>query len=182
MPLKQELEAILFLKNQPTTLKELSEISGAKTKDVKASLLELNQDYIDRDSSLYISSHPQGYIIDIKKDFQHIAQKLLPTNLRTSELRTLTTIILQSPILQREVVRQRGSSAYQHIKELLSQHWIIREESENGFVIKTTPQCLKYFNLSKEGKELKEKLKNIETNINETSLSNQYEYTTSSGK
>ena len=59
-------------------------------------------------------------------------QNLLPVNLSTATLRTLATIALKKRILQSELVDLRGSGAYDHIKELLSQDFIERRRQSDG--------------------------------------------------
>jgi len=53
-------------------------------------------------------------------------------DLSTAALRTLATIALKKRILQSELVDLRGSSAYDHIKELLAQNFIERKRQSEG--------------------------------------------------
>ena len=57
---------------------------------------------------------------------------LLPSDLKTSELRTLATIAIKKKILQSDLILLRGSGAYDHIKELLEKKFIVKRKQKDG--------------------------------------------------
>ena len=59
-------------------------------------------------------------------------EDLLPSELRTSELRTLATIAIKKKILQSDLIVLRGSGAYDHIKELTNKKFIIKRKQKDG--------------------------------------------------
>ena len=59
-------------------------------------------------------------------------EDLLPSELRTSELRTLATIAIKKKILQSDLIVLRGSGAYDHIKELINKKFIIKRKQKDG--------------------------------------------------
>ena len=59
-------------------------------------------------------------------------KSLLPVDISIATLRTLATIALKKRILQSELVEIRGSGAYEHIKELISQDFIDRKRQREG--------------------------------------------------
>ena len=59
-------------------------------------------------------------------------EDLLPSELRTSELRTLATIAIKKKILQSDLILLRGSGAYDHIKELINKKFIIKRKQKDG--------------------------------------------------
>ena len=61
-----------------------------------------------------------------------LVKNLLPVDLSTAALRTLATIALKKRILQSDLVDLRGSGAYDHIKELVSQNFIERKRQSDG--------------------------------------------------
>ena len=56
----------------------------------------------------------------------------LPSDLKTSELRTLATIAIKKKILQSDLILLRGSGAYDHIKELLEKKFIVKRKQKDG--------------------------------------------------
>ena len=61
-----------------------------------------------------------------------LVKNLLPVDISIATLRTLATIALKKRILQSELVEIRGSGAYDHIKELISQDFIDRKRQREG--------------------------------------------------
>ena len=56
----------------------------------------------------------------------------MPSELKTSELRTLATIAIKKKILQSDLILLRGSGAYDHIKELLEKNLILKRKQKDG--------------------------------------------------
>ena len=56
----------------------------------------------------------------------------MPSELKTSELRTLATIAIKKKILQSDLVILRGSGAYEHIRELLEKQFIVKRKQKDG--------------------------------------------------
>lgn len=127
-----QLEAILYLKGRPISLRELSELSHAEPKDVEQALLVLTTSYAQRDTALEIVEQTGRYCLQLRQGLADLVQNLLPVNLSTATLRTLATIALKKRILQSELVDLRGSGAYDHIKELLAQDFIERRRQSDG--------------------------------------------------
>ena len=57
---------------------------------------------------------------------------MLPSELKTAELRTLATIAIKKKILQSDLILLRGSGAYEHIKELLNKKFIVKRKQNDG--------------------------------------------------
>ncbi len=162
MALKQEIEVLLFWKEKPISLKELMELTNTtEIRLVKEALIDLIKDYELRNSGLHIISQGNGYLLEARQEYLNLGQKISPINLKTSVSRTLALIALKEPIKQSEVIKERGSSAYDHIRELVEKDWISKEKEieSPSSILTTSPQFKKHFSLSKEGKEIKLKLK-----------------------
>ena len=132
LSLPARLEAILYLKGRSLTLGELAEISGVSRDQVELGLITLMADYAHRDTALEIRQDGQRYSLQLRDGLGDLVQNLLPVDLSTAALRTLATIALKKRILQSELVELRGSGAYDHIKELLAQHFIERKRQSEG--------------------------------------------------
>ena len=132
LSLPARLEAILYLKGRSMTLGELAEISAESRDAVELGLITLMADYAHRDTALEIRQEGQRYSLQLRDGLGELVQNLLPVDLSTAALRTLATIALKKRILQSDLVELRGSGAYDHIKELLSQNFIERKRQSEG--------------------------------------------------
>ena len=130
--LATRLEAILYLKGRPIAVGELSELAGVPQSEVEQALLELSTSYSQRETALEIVSQNGRYGLQLRAGLGDLVRDLLPVNLSTATLRTLATIALKKRILQSELVDLRGSGAYDHIKELLTQDFIERRRQSEG--------------------------------------------------
>ena len=88
--------------------------------------------YSQRDTALEINEKSGLYSLQLRSGLSELVQNLLPVNISLGTLRTLATIALKKRILQSELVDLRGSGAYDHIKELISQNFIDRKRQREG--------------------------------------------------
>lgn len=132
LSLPARIEAILYLKGKPLSLAEIAEIAGVNRDEAELGLLTLMADYAHRDTALEIRQEGRSYGLQLRESLGELVQNLLPLDLSTATLRTLATIALKKRLLQSELVEMRGSGAYDHIKELLSQNFIERKRQSEG--------------------------------------------------
>lgn len=130
--LPAKLEAILYLKGRPVTLKEMAELANTSTKDVEQAMFALVAGYAQRDTALQIQEQKGSFSLQLRPGLGSLVQNLLPVDLSTASLRTLATIALKKRILQSDLVDLRGSGAYDHIKDLLAQNFIERKRQSEG--------------------------------------------------
>lgn len=149
LKLTTQLEAILYIKAQPLTLPELAETAGADLDQVEDALLELMTDYAHRDSALEVVETPEGYSLQLRESCQEMVTHLIPAELSTGALRTLAAIALKSPILQTELIELRGSSAYQHVQELVEQGFVKKRRQQEGrsFWLEVSDRFYQYFEI-----------------------------------
>lgn len=148
MDLKSRIEAVLFLTGKAVELNEIAKILEADEQEVEDAMLSLIVDYSSRDGALEIDDE-NGYILQVKDDYMDIVEKLCPVDISTAVLKTLTVIALKEPIRQAELKELRGSTAYDHVKELLDKGLISRKRDSNGrsYNLKTTPKFAEYFKI-----------------------------------
>ena len=130
--LSTRLEAILYLKGRPVSVGELADLASVERSAVEEALISLTAAYAQRDSALEIVEQSGRYGLQLRPGLGDLVKDLLPVNLSTATLRTLATIALKKRILQADLVDLRGSGAYDHIKELLSQDFIERRRQSEG--------------------------------------------------
>ena len=126
------VEAVLYLKGKPISKKNLSEITNADINSIDKALRELKEKYSSTKSAIELNEINGCYSLELKSTLNEFVEDLLPSELRTSELRTLATIAIKKKILQSDLIILRGSGAYDHIKELTNKNFIINEVTETG--------------------------------------------------
>lgn len=126
------IEAVLYLKGKPISKKDLSEITGSNTIAVNEAINELKIKYSNKTSAIEIIEINNTYCLELKSSLNDFVEDLLPSELKTSELRTLATIAIKKKILQSDLIILRGSGAYDHIKELLRKNFIVKRKQKDG--------------------------------------------------
>ena len=155
MALKSRVETVLFITSKAMSAQEIAEILHESPDDVEEALLELIMDYSSRDSALEIDDE-DGYILQVKEEHMDIVEKLVPVELSAPVLKTLSVIALKEPVRQSYIKDLRGSTAYEHITELVAKGLVVRKKDKNGrsFNLKTTPKFQEYFKLKGDTKTL----------------------------
>lgn len=113
-------------------LEEISEYVNEEKQIVEEALFALTAAYAQRDTALEIRQKNEYYSLQLRAGLGELVQNLLPVDISVATLRTLATIALKKRILQSELVDIRGSGAYEHIKELMSQNFIDRKRQREG--------------------------------------------------
>ena len=122
----------MYLKGRPISKKNLSEITNADINSIIKALSELKDKYSSSKSAIELSEVNNFYCLELKSSLNEFVEDLLPSELRTSELRTLATIAIKKKILQSDLILLRGSGAYDHIKELINKNFIIKRKQKDG--------------------------------------------------
>jgi segregation and condensation protein B len=149
--LATKLETILYVKAQPLSINLLAEIAGCERDEVELGLIELMQDYAQRDGALELVETDAGFSLQLKASCQSLIDKLVPTDIGVGALRTLAAIALRGPIAQTDLVELRGSGAYQHVQELVERGFIQKRRQSNGrsYKVQVTEQFYQYFEVDK---------------------------------
>ena len=166
--LKSRIEAVLFITARAVSLDEIAVILGEEKETIEEAILELIMDYSTRDGALEIDDE-NGYILQVKEDYMDLVELLCPVDLKPAVLRTLSVIALKEPIRQTDLKELRGSTAYEHVQELVEKGLVSKTRDKNGrsFNIRTTKKFQEYFKLKGDIKALvkvldaKQDLKNL---------------------
>lgn len=144
---QQQIEAVLYLKGQPMTIKAIAEVLNCSVETAEAGLIDLINEYAHRDSALEIEETPEGFVLKLRSEFMPLVQRVLPTNIGKGALRTLAVIALKNPISQADLVELRGSAAYQHIQELVEQGFVKKRRQADGrsYWLQVTDKFRQYF-------------------------------------
>lgn len=154
-PLKNQIEAILYLKGQPLELSTLAQLAHCSREDAYDALLELMEDYTHRDSALEVLQVGEGFALQLREPFLELANRLLPPEISVGATRTLATIFLRGPLSQVDLVELRGQSAYQHVAELVEKGFVTRyrKEGSRSQWLRVTDKFHRYFTIDELAKK-----------------------------
>ena len=155
--LKAQVEAVLFVSDTPLKTGAISKMLNASYDDVQSALVQLIQEYEDRNGGLEIGTD-DGYVIQVKTQYLNIVTDMMPLELNPGPMRTLSAIALKEPVLQSEVIDMRGSGAYDHINELVEQDLITKKPQGLSYILRTTKKFQQYFRLTQDANKIKERL------------------------
>ena len=127
-----KIEAVLYLKGKPVSKKTLSELTNSDINSVNEAIKQLSDKYSHSSSALEIISNNSLISLELKHTLNEYVEDLLPAELKTAVLRTLAVIAIKKKILQSDLIILRGSSAYDHIKELIEKKFINKRKQKDG--------------------------------------------------
>ena len=107
-------------------------MTGSDINAVSEAINELKRKYSNSASALDLVYTNQTISLELKKELNTFVEDLLPADLKTAVLRTLATIAIKKKILQSDLIILRGSSAYEHIKDLLDKNFIVKRRQKDG--------------------------------------------------
>ena len=122
----------MYLKGRPISKKNLAEITNSDINSIINAISELKIKYTNSKSAIELKEVNNTYCLELKSILNDFVEDLLPSELKTSELRTLATIAIKRKILQSDLIILRGSGAYEHIKELLNKKFILKRKQKDG--------------------------------------------------
>ncbi len=160
MELKKELESLLFSSGKMMSESELAELTNSSENQVKEALENLKKEYDDRDTSLMLVQSGGNWKLTVREKYIDLVTKIVAdTELPFPVLETLAVIAYKAPLLQAEVIKIRGTNAYEHIGLLVKEEFVDKKKEGRSFKLSLTPKFFKYFDVEGE-RDIKEALKN----------------------
>ena len=141
------IEAALFVAGEPVSEKKLKKIIGSLVKTQRA-IEHLIYEYRERETALEIIELDKKYVMQLKPEYSKAVEKIAPREISAPALRTLAIIAYHQPITQRELVKIRGNTIYDHIPELKEKNLIKTEPQGRTQIITTGTNFPQYFNLT----------------------------------
>lgn len=147
--LKQLVEAVLFVSGKPVSLKDLAQSFDTPAGEIKKLIVELQEAYCEQESAVEIvETVDKKFVMQLRPQFSDVVMNHAPDSYESkAKLKTLSLIAYKQPVLQSEVVKYRGSGAYQHIKELEAEGLVERRPKERTYLVKTTPKFAEFYGL-----------------------------------
>ncbi len=148
---RKRVEAILFAVGKEITTERLASLCSLEIKEVNKIVKGLSKDYAEQDNSLKIEKREQGWKLTVKDEFIPLVTNLVSsTELEGALMETLAVVAWKYPIVQSEIVKLRGSGAYEHMRELVDQGFIEKERFGRTYRVKLTKKFFEYFDLPSE--------------------------------
>lgn len=122
-------EALIFVADEPISLRLLADILGEEKDAVLAAIEALSAEYEDRGSGLQIREIAGGWQIATRTEYHDDVRKFLKTRpsakLSLASLETLAVIAYKQPVTVPEILEIRGVQSASAIKTLLEKRLIV---------------------------------------------------------
>jgi segregation and condensation protein B len=158
------LEAALYVAGRPLDSTTLGRLLKTRSKKKITKLAKtLIDSYQNRNTSLEILElTDERFVLQLKAEFTPRVRRLATRPLLSSgPLKTLSYIAYRQRVPQSQVIRVRGSHAYNHLNQLENLDLIVREGVGRKKVIRTTEFFADFFGLSHDMRAMKTQLQNI---------------------
>lgn len=154
LPLKNVVEAVLFVTPDPLPLKRLAAVVGASGDELKAVIRELQREYEDRGVELAFVAG--GYRFFSRPEYAPWAKQVLPIEkaprLSRAAVETLAIIAYRQPVTRVTIDEIRGVNSDGVLRTLLERKLITTDGREDmpgrPFRYRSTKQFLHYFGLT----------------------------------
>jgi segregation and condensation protein B len=155
------LEAALYVSGRALTLEELADIIGKSQSTAQKLLDNLSFEYNQKEGALEVIALPKDrYVMQLRPELTPRVGKLIPGGLLSfATLQTLVFIALKQPIIQSELVAQRGTHSYDHIRDLVDKKFVDAVPEGRSKLLTTTKLFADYFGLDSDRVRLKAQLK-----------------------
>ena len=123
------IEALIFVADEPLTVRTLAEVLDEDKETVQAAVEELARDYDGRESGLQIREIAGGWQLATRTEFHEEVRRFLKTRpsakLSLAALETLAVIAYKQPATVPEILEIRGVQSASAIKTLLDKRLIV---------------------------------------------------------
>jgi segregation and condensation protein B len=123
------VEALIFVADEPVTVKLLADVLSEDKGSVDAAVRQLQQEYEERDSGLQVREIAGGWQLATRTELHEEIRQFLKTRpsakLSIAALETLAVIAYKQPVTVPEVLEIRGVQSASAIKTLLEKRLIV---------------------------------------------------------
>jgi segregation and condensation protein B len=123
------VEALIFVSDEPITLKTLADVLEEDRETLEAAVEELKQEYDEREGGLQLREIAGGWQISTRTEFHEEVRRFLKTRpsakLSLAALETLAVIAYKQPVTVPEILEIRGVQSASAIKTLLDKRLIV---------------------------------------------------------
>ncbi len=123
------VEALIFVSDEPITVRTLAEVLDEDRESVEAAVEALKEEYEARESGLQIREIAGGWQLSTKTELHEHIRQFLKTRpsakLSLASLETLAVIAYKQPVTVPEILEIRGVQSASAIKTLLEKRLIV---------------------------------------------------------
>ncbi len=123
------IEALIFVSDEPLTVRTLVKLLTEDKDTVNAALDQLSKEYDERESGLQVRNIGGGWQMSTRPEFHEDVRALLKTRpsakLSLASLETLAVIAYKQPVTVPEILEIRGVQSASSIKTLLDKRLIV---------------------------------------------------------
>lgn len=146
--LRSKAEALLFSAGKPLSIDFIQKTLEVDKRELKKALTELHDDYSRMNGAVYLSNEDEFWKFAVKSAFTEIVSKVVSdVELSLQTLKSLAVIAYKNPVLQSDVIKVRGTNAYDHIHELEKLKFIRRDKEGNSYRVYLTEKFFEYFDI-----------------------------------
>lgn len=154
MKLDQKIEAVLFLKGEPTSIKKLAEILEVSKEEIKSDLAILADNLRDRGLALIFKEDEVmlGTRPELGSLMEKIHKEELTKELSKASLETISIILYKNGATRSEIDWIRGVNSSFILRNLLIRgliEKIVHPEDSRKYLYKPTFELLSYLGLAK---------------------------------
>jgi segregation and condensation protein B len=144
-----QVESVLFASGRPMSVKELTDaLNLSDFRVVQRALRTLEQTYGNRQTALEVRRVGDRYALQLQEEFVSGVQAVTPVEMSSRTLKTLTLIAYHQPVLQSNLVRMVGDSAYEEVQRLRGMNLIHTEPKGSTLDLTTTRRFAEYFGIA----------------------------------
>ncbi|MFA4890332.1 MAG: SMC-Scp complex subunit ScpB [Candidatus Paceibacterota bacterium] len=151
--LDNHIEALLFLKGEPMTAKQLAKILGTSEKDVKDAIDFLSQKLSDR--GIRLIKKDDSFVLTTSPDSSNFAKVLIEeefnNELSKASLEVLSIIAYKGPVSRSEVDYIRGVNSAFTVRNLMVRglaERIVNPKDSRSFLYRPSFQLLQHLGIS----------------------------------
>ncbi len=154
MKLESQIEALLFWKAEPVSIKKLASLLNKKEEEIRAGILSLSESIKDRGISL-IQTDDEVTLSTAKEAselIESLTKEELTKDLGKAGLETLSIILYQGPLSRAEIDYVRGVNSQFILRNLLVRGLIERIDNpkdQRSFLYKPTLELLAFLGVSR---------------------------------
>ncbi len=152
---QKRVEAVLFAVGKGITSERIASLCSLEQAEVEKHLATLQKDYASREHSLHITQIENTWKLTVRDEFIPLVSSIVQTSdMEGAVMQTLAVIAWRYPVVQSEIVKLRGPSAYEHMRELIEQGFVAKERFGRTYKVKLTKKFFEFFDLpSQKAKE-----------------------------
>lgn len=160
IPVRTFIEGALYLSARPLRISDMAKLAGCSEVHIKKIIRELQTEYEERLSAFTIIQLPENrFVLQLRNELAPILENLAPEGLLSEpQLRTLGWIAYKQPISQATLVKERGSSSYKHVRDLIAKGFLTATPTKRTSMLETTPLFADYFGLNRDTSILKRQI------------------------